>query len=120
MKVSDVLPSEYLEAANLGGRDCRVTIDRVEDRHSGKGTDGKPINKPLLHFQGKKKGMILNKTNAKVIRDKVGLGDEMQSWVGREITIYPTTCDAFGEKNKPCIRVRPMPAGINLEPSPLD
>jgi len=55
----------------------------------------------------------VNKTNAKRIRDQLGLGDTMEDWIGHEITIYPTTCNAFGNPNTPCIRVKvPSVGGV--------
>jgi hypothetical protein len=30
----------------------------------------------------------------------------MNDWIGKEIQVYRTTCNAFGDKNCPCIRVR--------------
>jgi hypothetical protein len=106
MKVTEAFPGSYIEAAELDGKDFALTIASVDGKHEGKGTDGKPFVRPLLKFKECKKGLVLNRTNAKRIRDYLGYGNDMDSWVGRKIVIYPTTCNAFGEKNKPCIRVR--------------
>jgi hypothetical protein len=51
-----------------------------------------------------KKEMVLNKTNARTIRRHHG--NEMDEWSGKKITLFRSTCDAFGKKNVPCIRVK--------------
>lgn len=106
MTVTEAFPSLYIEAGDLDGKERTLTIESVEGKHEGKGTDGKAFVKPLIKFKGAKKGLVLNKTNAKRIRDYLGYGNDMDTWVGRPVTLYPTTCNAFGEKNKPCIRVK--------------
>lgn len=106
MKVSEEFPSQYLEAADLQGREVTVTIESTDKQKGVKGKDGKPFDARVLFFKGKKKGMCVNKTNAKRIRDQLGLGDDMDAWIGNSITIYPTTCNAFGNPNTPCIRVK--------------
>ncbi len=69
-------------------------------------SDGKGPNKPViaLHFKGKSKMMVVNKTNAGLIRKALGSPD-IADWIGKEITIHATTCNAFGDPNTPCIRV---------------
>ncbi len=114
MKVSEEFPSQFLEAAELGGKDFNLIIARVEKMRGVKGRDGKPFDPKVVWFEKAKKGFCLNKTNAKIIRDRLGYGDDSEQWVGKPLTIYPTTCDAFGERNVPCIRVRLMP-GVSGE-----
>jgi len=53
-------------------------------------------------FDGKEKGLVLNKTNAQLIAEQHG--QDLASWKGREISIYPTTTD-FGGERVECIRV---------------
>lgn len=106
MTVTEAFPSEYIEAGDLDGQERTLTIASIEGAHTGKGTDGKSFVKPLIRFEKAKKGLVLNKTNAKRIRDYLGYGNDMDKWVGRKVTIYPTTCNAFGVKNTPCIRVK--------------
>ena len=113
MKVSEEFPSQYLEAAELQGRDVTVIIERNEKHKVVKGRDGKPFDARVIFFKGKKKGLCLNKTNAKRIRDGYQYGDDADDWTGKEITIFPTTCNAFGVPNVPCIRVKvPSVGGV--------
>jgi hypothetical protein len=106
MKVSEAFGG-FLEAEDLpDGKDITVTIESVRESGSNdKGTDGKQIDKPIVKLKGVKKELILNKTNARAIRRIYG-ENEMDNWAGKQITIYRTTCPAFGDKNKPCIRVK--------------
>lgn len=80
MKSNQVFPSRWIKADDLQGKRIRVTIDDVRMEEIG-GED-----KPVLHFQGKDKGMICNVTNWG--RLAVGLGsDESDDWHGRDILL---------------------------------
>ncbi len=96
-------PSEYLNAADLKGKDVKVTISKV-DVEEVPGHDGKKKPKCVLHFEKTPKRFPLPKTCAKVIAKK--FGTETADWVGKEITVFPDTCQAFGEKDVECVRVR--------------
>ena len=107
MKVSDIYGS-YLEAEELPeGKDIEVTIEAYRlGNANDKGKDGKPItDKAFIRLKNVKKELVLNATNAKTIRRVLGQ-NEMDDWIGKKITIYRTTCNAFGDANKPCIRVK--------------
>jgi hypothetical protein len=56
MKVSEAFGG-FLEAEDLpDGKDITVTIESVRESGSNdKGTDGKPIDKPILKLKGVKK-----------------------------------------------------------------
>ena len=59
MNINDAFPSKYLKASDLQGRNHSVTIANVVTEDIGKGEE-----KLIIYFQGHKKGMVLNKTNA--------------------------------------------------------
>jgi len=110
MKVSDT--STYLEAAVLGDRDVTVEIESA--RRPGPkdiGTDGRPISDKsvIIHYLGKEKGHVACRTTQKQIRRLHG--DDITAWSGKKIILFQTTCDAFGQKDVPCIRVR------NIDPA---
>lgn len=103
---------KYMGAWNLideqGNRhDMTLTIAKVE---AGKivGEGGKEAKKPLIHFQAKGDyqplPMVAGKTVAKVIASLYT--NETRNWVGKRITLYPTTTSVGGVE-KDCIRVRP-------------
>lgn len=94
---------DLLGAFDLDGRDVTVTIESIEGGVL-KGADGKSNKKPIIRFKGKKKGYAVPITVARVIAAMYG-GFKSELWIGRRVTLYPTTCDAFG-KTVDCIRVR--------------
>lgn len=97
MRISNAFPSEYLKASDLDGRSVKVLMDRVEMKDIG------GDHKPILFFQGKDKGMVLNKTNANNIA--LAYGDDTDDWAGREIVLFEAMVD-FQGKTVPAIRVR--------------
>ena len=104
---------EYLCAADLQGRDVTLTIESLskeELRVEGGMEDKWTLRFVEMESRRRKdpdaiaKKLVLNKTNAKTIAKL--LGNETDGWKGKAITVYPTTCKAFGE-TVDCIRVRP-------------
>lgn len=127
MKVSEVYPSNFISAGDLDGKELRLTIDRVEDKNKVKREDGTPIDKLVLYFRGSEKGFVAGPTNARAIR--MQHGNVIEDWVGKQITIFPTTTKltkAWAEKSGvviledhgksvtvPCIRVKvPSVGGV--------
>lgn len=97
-----LFPSEYVGAADLKGRDATLTIAKIEvaDLHI---QGGKSKRKPVMYFEKTPKKLVLNSTNARTI---AGLyGGECEAWVGKRITIYPTTTRCGGS-TVDCVRVR--------------
>ena len=83
MNLNDAYPSRFLSAEDLNGQDVTVTIANVTQETLGQGKDAQ--QKLVASFVGKKKAMVLNKTNAKTIAKLYG--DETDGWVGQRITI---------------------------------
>jgi len=100
MQIGNAFPSQYLKAADLNNRQIAVTIDRIEMEEVGDG------RKPVVYFQNKEKGLVLNKTNAETIA--AIYGQETDDWGGGEIILYPTETD-FQGKRVPAIRIRIPP-----------
>ena len=99
MKISQAFPSKYLKAADISGKTPHVFIAsiRMEDI-------GDDDQKPVLYFEGKDKGIVLNKTNATNIT--VAYGDDTDNWIGKEIILFTAWVD-FQGKSVEAIRVRP-------------
>ncbi len=95
-------PSEYVAACDLHGKDAVMTILRVE-LEKVIGSDGKSQEKPVIYFEKAQKRMVCCKTNAKAIAKLHG--NDTDKWIGKKITLYPTTCLAFGQEVE-CIRVK--------------
>ncbi len=112
MKVNDLFRSKKsLAAADLGGKAVRVTIESVEVQKFDEG------EKPVLHFVGKDKTMVLNKTNALRIIEAVG-DDESDNWVGWSIVLYPTKVDYAG-KRVDAIRIDDRPGATKPPAQPV-
>lgn len=94
---------DYVGAWDLNGREVTVTICKVEAA-TLTGQGGRKTRKPVIHFEGKDKGLALNKTNGKIIANMYG--PDTAQWLGKSITIYPTQTEMGGE-TVDCIRVRP-------------
>jgi len=97
----------FLYSFHLDGKDCTVTIDKVV-QGAVQGTDGKKTKKPLVYFKGKEKPLALNITNVRTIGAMYGF--KAEDWVGKRITLYPTTT-TFGPKTVDCVRIRPTVPG---------
>ena len=95
-------PSEYLNAADLHDTEVKAVIESVtvEDVPD---PQGKKQPKPVIRFKGKQKRWPLPKTCAKAIAARYGKNTE--DWIGKSVTLYPTTCLAFGAEVE-CVRVK--------------
>lgn len=107
MKMSEEFPSKYLKAADLQGREVRVTMANVEREKIG--DDAKPV----LYFKGKDKGVVLNKTNAGTISD--AYGDDTEDWYDQPLILFSVMVD-FQGKVAPAIRCRVPTAKDNRAP----
>jgi hypothetical protein len=109
MHIDSAFPSKYLKASDLQGRNVTVKMGRVEQEKIGDDM------KLILYFQGKEKGVVLNKTNANNI---AGLyGGETEDWYGKEITLVEAMVD-FQGKSVPAIRMRAPPRREAARPAP--
>ncbi len=112
--INKAFPSKYLSAPDLN--DTEVTVTMGEVRFEEVGSDKE--HKPILYFQGKTKGLVLNKTNARKITEITGSGIT-EEWVGQQIRLYPTET-TFGADIVECIRVKAVakPKMQRMTPQP--
>jgi hypothetical protein len=106
---------DFLYSYDLDGKDITVTIEKVTGGEVV-GMDGKKSKKPMLHIVGTKKRLALNVTNGTTIETLYG--KDVRNWVGKKVTLYPTTTK-FGPETKDCIRVRPKVPGDDKPSQPL-
>lgn len=97
-------PSKYLRGADLLGRDVTVTIDSVKKEEVTL-VGGKKEIRPILRCAGKEKGIVLNKTNTRIIKSLYG--PYTVDWVGKSITIFNDPTVKFGTEVTGGLRVRP-------------
>ena len=112
MHVRLLFPSRYLCAADFDGKDVDLTITSI--RPESLRTEAGDEFKHVVRFKevdakaeasgSEPKRLVLNETCAMAIA--AIHGNEVNDWAGKKITLYPTTCQAFGETVE-CIRVRP-------------
>lgn len=89
MNINDVFPSNFLKASDLHGRKLRLTISEVRMEKMGQ------EEKPVLYFEGKDKGLVLNKTKAGIL--SAAYSPETEGWRGKEVAIYPTKVSFQGQ-----------------------
>lgn len=89
MKISEEFPSQYLKASDLGGKEIRVTMGRVEREEIGQD------KRPVLYFKGKDKGLVLNKTNANTIGD--AYGDDTDDWFDQPLILFAIRTEYQGK-----------------------
>lgn len=100
MLISQAYPSKYLKSEDLGDRTVLCIMSHVEICEVDDG-----VEKPVLYFQDKDRGMVLNLTNANTI--SAVYGDDTDGWRGQELVIYVDKNVMFGAKRTGGLRVRP-------------
>ncbi len=102
-------PGRFIKAVDLKGKDVTLTIEKVVIDELV-GDKGKEV-KGIIWFVGKKKQLVLNKTNGLCLKQM--FGRETDAWHGKRVSIFPTL---FGDD--PCIRIKGSPdiaADIDFE-----
>lgn len=92
----------------IQGRDQKVSIESVRkyanvQYKGGKGPEQKKEVVLSLKFVGKARELGLNRTNTKILNKM--FGNRTGGWVGKEISLYVTQCQAFGQ-TVDCVRIR--------------
>lgn len=118
MRIDSAFPSDYLKAADVDGR-TPYTITEVKQEEIGQKRDSRPV----IYFEEVQQGLVLNKTNMRVIADAYGL--ETDEWIGQQIVLYEKMVE-FEGKEVPAIRVKlpirakPAPAAARKKPAAFD
>jgi hypothetical protein len=110
MNINETFPSKHLKASDLGGTQPIVTIERVEYEPVGQEREMKAV----VYFQGKAKGVVLNKTNAAAIVALAG-SEETDDWPGVQVRLFASTTEYQG-KPVACIRIKAV--GTLAKPKP--
>ena len=105
----------YIEALDIS-KPVKLIISEVVNEFQEKSADGRPIDRIILKFQKAQKGLILNKTNYRVMWAM--FGKTRTDWIGKEIVLCRRYINAFGDRNVMCIRIWP-PKGTPLPRSVL-
>lgn len=97
MELSSVFGGDTLKAADLKGHEPTVIISDVTIKKFDNG------NKLVISFEGKKKALVANKTNANRIAH--AYGSNTDNWIGKEIILFTDLVDFQGNTVE-AIRVR--------------
>lgn len=89
MKVSEEFPSKTLKASDLKGKEPRLTIANIVREKIG--DDAKMV----VYFDGKDKGVVLNKGNSNTIAD--AYGDDTDGWQGRDVILFAVWTEYQGK-----------------------
>jgi len=98
---SEMYPGRFLKADMLKGQKVTVTITEIEGEDLI-GENNKAKSEWIVRIKERPLQLVLNKTNAFCLYRMFG-GDP-HSWLGKRITIYPTTTK-FGRNTVDAIRV---------------
>lgn len=110
-----LLESKYLSHYDLDGKDCTLTIREIRGKQAVVGQGGQISKKALFFFDGKERAAVFGVAAMSTIENMYG--EDWAKWVGKKITLYPTTTSAGG-KTVGCIRVRPKPPGEKAQREP--
>lgn len=99
MNIDEIYTSKYLAAADLKGKTPIVTITQIE---MAKMPDGQ--SKPCIFVNNNPKGILVNKTNAKMIAKLYG--NETDAWIGKKIKLIAAWVEYQGDTVQG-LRVRP-------------
>ena len=91
----------FVSAEELTG-DTPVTIKSIDQDEAFNGKTKEEVT--VLHFEEAKKGMILNKTNAKEI-SRIAGSQFIEDWIGVKIILTVKDVQAFGQ-TVPAIRIK--------------
>lgn len=113
MNINTAFPSKYLKAADAE-EDLILTIKTVEVEKVGED------KKPVVYFREQAKGMVLNKTNAKMI-SKIAKSENTEDWTGTQVRIIATEVEFSGDLVM-SLRVRELKKAARSAPdhAPVD
>jgi len=95
MKVSDLYPTKYLKGSDLAGHAVTVQIESIllESFYDQEAKES--IQKPVLYFTGKEKGLVLNKSLAYSIAEILG-SEDMDLWKGKKFVLFTEKRSVYG------------------------
>lgn len=98
---SEMYPGRFLKADMLKGKKVTVTLTEIVGE-SLVGENNKAKDEWVVKIKERPLELVLNKTNATCLYRM--FGSDPHGWLGKRITIYPTTTK-FGRETLDCIRI---------------
>lgn len=103
--------SSFLKKEDIGeGKRVKVIISKVGL------TEFDAQKKLVIHFQGKSKGLSLNRTNAQILA--MAFGDESDGWLGQQVELWVDPYVTFQGKMVGGLKVTPMKSATAPPPPP--
>ncbi len=103
----------FLKQEDLNGREVKVIISEVA-LEDVKDVD-KTEKKLLMHFAGKDKALILNRTNCEAMEQITGT-DDYGAWVGQAVVLWTDPTVKFGGKTVGGLRIRAVSPKVSSKP----
>ena len=107
----------FLKQDDLQGRAVKVVIAGVELEDVKDPDSEKKEKKLVVHFAGKDKALILNRTNCEAMEAITGT-DDYGSWVGRSVVLFTDPTVKFGGKTVGGLRLRAINGPAPVAPPP--
>lgn len=107
----------FLKQEDLQGKAIKAVIASVEPEEVKNTDSGKHENKLVMHFAGKDKALILNRTNCESLEEICGT-DDYASWVGHAVVLYADPSVMFGGKRVGGLRIRAVQSAAAPPPPP--
>ena len=82
MNVNDLYPSKYVKSDDLGNQRLTLQVAAIKLEEVAENEPAKPV----MYFNGKDKGMVLNKTNALLCSHV--WGGETDQWTGQWLDLF--------------------------------
>ncbi len=106
----------FLKQEDLQGKAVRVVIASV-GLDDVKEDSGATVKKLLMHFVGKDKTLILNRTNCEALESIIGT-DDYGAWVGHSVVLFTDPTVRFGGKTVGGLRIRAVNGVAPVAPPP--
>jgi hypothetical protein len=95
----------FLKQEDLQGKSPKAVIASVDLEEVKDPDSGKVEKKLVMHFVGKDKALILNRTNCEALEEICGT-DDYGAWVGHPVVLYIDPTVKFGGKTVGGLRIR--------------
>ena len=113
VKISEAFPGKHLRGPDLGGKSHVVTISSCVYEEVGQDKEVKPV----LYFEGRQKGLVLNVTGGLFLKDLFG-SDGANGWIGKQVELYPIPALTKDGKPTEWIRLKAPNAPTPLQAAP--
>ncbi len=107
----------FLKSEDLQGKAVKAVISAVGLEEVKDNDTGRNEKKLVMHFVGKDKALILNRTNCEAMEMICGT-DDYGSWVGHAVVLFVDPNVKFGGKTVSGLRIRSASVAVPIAPTP--